>query len=171
MADEEKARPKKDGLSVMMIGILLFLVVVLGASLVIVVLVLGNKGSAPVSSTSKNKMHIVRKRKEEKKKPGILVPLGGDIIVNLAESGGATYLKVNAVLEVNDPKAVEEVKARAPEIRDLMIGILRLKTAEKISGKEGINEIRSEIIRNINHQLDLDEGKVINIYFSDFIMQ
>lgn len=83
--------------------------------------------------------------------------------------GGGGFLKVNAVLEVDSPKAEEEVKSRAPQIRDLMIGILRLETVEKISEKEGINHIRSEIIRNINHSLR--EGKVINLYFSDFIMQ
>ena len=166
MAEEEKSQPQKGGnSSVMLVGVLLFLVVILGTSLLIVLLTTGGRGARyPVSYNGK-----FQDKKAERPKPGILVPLGGDIIVNLAETGGASYLKVNAVLEVDNPKAAEEIKTRAPQIRDLMIGILRLKTAEKISEKEGINEIRSEIISSINRVLY--EGKVVNLYFSDFIMQ
>lgn len=168
MGEEEKVQPKNEpkkegpGNPMILIGILLFLVVALGTSLVIVLMMLSKKPAAiPLAAQYGERV--------KNSKPGILVPLGGDVIVNLANEGGGGFLKVNAVLEVDTPKAEAEVKARAPQIRDLMIGILRLETVEKISEKEGIDHIRSEIITNINNCLY--EGRVINIYFSDFIMQ
>lgn len=106
---------------------------------------------------------------QNKVKPGITVPLGEEIIVNLAGSRGRRYLKINAVFEVDSEKTVEEIGLRNPQIRDLIIGILRQMTVEKISEKEGIEQVRSEIITGINNRLS--EGKVTNIYFTDFVVQ
>jgi flagellar protein FliL len=100
---------------------------------------------------------------------GPLVPLGSEIIVNISSDDGIErYLKVNATLEVDNDKAKEEVAKRIPQIRDLMITILRTKTKEKIDEKEGKEQIRSEIISSINHYLVL--GKVKNLYFEDFLI-
>jgi flagellar FliL protein len=100
---------------------------------------------------------------------GPLVPLGSEIIVNIPSDDGAErYLKVNATLEVDNEKAKEELSKRIPQIRDLMISILRTKTKEKIDEKEGKDQIRSEIISSINQYLI--SGKVKNLYFEDFLI-
>lgn len=100
---------------------------------------------------------------------GPLVPLGSEIIVNIpSDDGVERYLKVNATLEVDNEKAKEEVTKRIPQIRDLMISILRTKNKEKIDEKEGKDQIRSEIISSINHYLI--SGKVKNLYFEDFLI-
>jgi flagellar FliL protein len=100
---------------------------------------------------------------------GPLVPMGNEIIVNIpSEDGAERYLKVNATLEVDNDKVKDEVTKRIPQIRDLMITILRTKTKEKIDEKEGKDEIRSEIINSINRYLVL--GKVKNLYFEDFLI-
>jgi flagellar FliL protein len=100
---------------------------------------------------------------------GPLVPLGNEIIVNIpSDDGVERYLKVNATLELDNEKAKEEITKRIPQIRDLMISILRTKTKEKIDEKEGKDQIRSEIIDSINHYLVT--GKVKNLYFEDFLI-
>ena len=100
---------------------------------------------------------------------GPLVPLGNEIIVNIqSDDGVERYLKVNATLEVDNDKVKDEVAKRIPQIRDLMITILRTKTKEKIDEKEGKDQIRSEIIDSINHYLVT--GKVKNLYFEDFLI-
>lgn len=103
---------------------------------------------------------------------GPLVPLGNEIIVNLPselEGEGEHYLKVNVTLEVDNEKVTEEVTKRVPQIRDLLISILRSKTKEKIDEKEGKDLVRSEIINSINSFLVL--GKVKNVFFEDFVIQ
>lgn len=149
-------QPEKSGKGKgLIIGIVIFVIVALIASGVSVMLVMMHKGEkAP---------------KVEKPKPGILVPLSGEIIVNLAEAGGRRYLKVNAALEVDSEKTAVEVGLRMAQIRDLIIVILRQKTVEKISEKEGIDKVRSEIIAGINRCLS--EGRVSNLYFTDFVVQ
>jgi flagellar protein FliL len=100
---------------------------------------------------------------------GPLVPMGNEIIVNIpSDDGVERYLKINATLEVDNDKVKDEVTKRIPQIRDLMITILRTKTKEKIDEKEGKDEIRSEIINSINRYLVL--GKVKNLYFEDFLI-
>lgn len=140
------------------IGIIIFLVTAIISSSVVISVVL---------NISKPKVET--KVEQNKVKPGITVPLGEEIIVNLAGSRGRRYLKINAVFEVDSEKTVEEIGLRNPQIRDLIIGILRQMTVEKISEKEGIEQVRSEIITGINNRLS--EGKVTNIYFTDFVVQ
>ena len=100
---------------------------------------------------------------------GPLVPLGNEIIVNIpSDDGVERYLKVNATMELDNEKTKEEITKRIPQIRDLMISILRTKTKEKIDEKEGKDQIRSEIINSINRYLVT--GKVKNLYFEDFLI-
>lgn len=102
---------------------------------------------------------------------GPVVSLGNDILVNIrSEIGMEHFLKTNIVLELdNNEKTGEEVAKRIPQIRDLVINVLASKTKEKIIEKEGKDQVRSEIINNINQLMTT--GKVRNIYFQDFIIQ
>lgn len=156
MAAEESVKPTAKKGKGLIIGIVLFVAVAIVSSGVAITLVMLNKGDkAP--------------KKVEKPKPGILVPLSGEIIVNLAEGGGKRYLKLNAAIEVDSEETSAEIGLRMAQIRDLIIVILRQKTVEKISEKEGINQVRSEIIAGINRCLS--KGKVTNLFFTDFVVQ
>lgn len=110
---------------------------------------------------------IVRKVEEI----GPVVSLGNDIIVNIrSEEGFEHFLKTNIMLELDSgEKTGEEVSKRIPQIRDLVINILASKTKEKIIEKEGKDQVRSEIINNINQLMS--NGMIRNIYFQDFIIQ
>lgn len=140
-----------------LIGLVIFLLTVIVSSGIVIAVVLN-------ISKPKDKVEVV-----EKEKPGISVPLGDEIIINLAGSNGRRYLKMNAVLEADKVETVAELGSRAPQIRDVIIGILRQNTVEKISEKEGINQVRSEIISGINDCLT--EGTIKNLYFTDFVIQ
>ncbi len=111
---------------------------------------------------------VVIKQSEEM---GPVLSLGNDILVNIrSEEGMEHFLKTNIVLELdNGEKTAEEVTKRIPQIRDLIINVLASKTKEKIIEKEGKDQVRSEIINNINQLMTI--GKIRNIYFQDFIIQ
>ena len=111
---------------------------------------------------------VIVKKAEEM---GPVVSLGNDIIVNIrSEEGFEHFLKTNIVLELDTgDKTGEEVSKRIPQIRDLVINILASKTKEKIIEKEGKDQVRSEIINNINQLMT--NGMIRNIYFQDFIIQ
>lgn len=111
---------------------------------------------------------VVIKQSEEM---GPVLNLGNDILVNItSEEGMEHFLKTNIALELDSgEKTAEEVSKRIPQIRDLIINILAAKTKEKIIEKEGKDQVRSEIINNINQLMTT--GKIRNIYFQDFIIQ
>lgn len=111
---------------------------------------------------------VIVKQAEEM---GPVVSLGNDILVNIrSEEGMEHFLKTNIVLELDsNEKTGGEVSKRIPQIRDLVINVLASKTKEKIIEKEGKDQVRSEIISNINQLMTT--GKIRNIYFQDFIIQ
>jgi flagellar FliL protein len=61
-----------------------------------------------------------------------------------------------------------EVEKRKAQIRDIVINICRTKTSEELREKEGNSNLRNEILSAIN--AILPEGKVLDIFFTDFIV-
>ncbi len=110
-------------------------------------------------------------KKEETKEVayGKLFSFDEPIIVNLAETKGQRYLKVNLQFEVPDDKVLDELGARTPVLLDLVIGILSSKTIEDVSHTVGRNRLRREIIDKTNSELV--SGRVMNVYFTEFVIQ
>jgi len=61
-----------------------------------------------------------------------------------------------------------ELAQRAPQLRNIINLILAGKTKEELSTQQGQLELREEIKASINHVLS--EGKVEEVYFSEFIV-
>jgi flagellar protein FliL len=91
------------------------------------------------------------------------------IIVNLAETNGQRYLKVNLQLEMSEAKLEEELTARRAQLMDLIIAILSSKTIDEVSSTIGRNRLKREMIDKLN--AELVTGKIINIYFTEFVIQ
>lgn len=91
------------------------------------------------------------------------------VIVNLAESNGQRYLKINLQLEMNAESLRPELEARKPQIMDLIISILSSKTLEDVTSTVGRNRLKRELIDRIN--AELVTGKIVNIYFTEFVIQ
>ena len=98
-----------------------------------------------------------------------LLPLN-TFTVNLTVPG--RYLKVDMVLEVDDPKKVETISRELPRLRDAVIRLLSRKTAEELLTGEGKDTLSDEIIHVSNITLG-HGGKppVIGVYFTEFIVQ
>jgi len=94
-----------------------------------------------------------------------------DIIVNLADKGSNRYLRLKIVLEFPENKKLdEEIKRKAPQIKDALIAILRNKTTTDIQAAGGSDEIKKQILQKLNNEY-LTAGKVENIYFTDLLVQ
>ena len=111
------------------------------------------------------------KNKKAEKVPTIELALG-EFVVNLADSGEIRYLKTNVVLEVEGMKAAGgeggEGGADA-KVRDAVIGVLSSKSFAEVSRPDGKDVLKKGIIKAVNERLE--EGKVVEVYFSDFAMQ
>ena len=60
---------------------------------------------------------------------------------------------------------------REPMLRDAIIRVLSSKTAEDVLSVDGKEILKEELIEAINEALNLDEAPVVNIYFTEFIVQ
>lgn len=93
--------------------------------------------------------------------------LDGDLITNLKDAN--RYIKVNIELEFADKKVENELKEKNAVIRNAIISILRSQTANQVSGAEGQERMRKLILSKINEILQ--RGKIVNVYFDNFIVQ
>lgn len=100
---------------------------------------------------------------------GIMVGLG-DIIVSLADdSRRPRYLRININLEVQDKIASEAVKSRQAQMRDVVIMTLSEKSVEDLSRPGGKMNLRAEIFSRLDESIT--GGKLMNVYFSDLVIQ
>jgi flagellar FliL protein len=90
-------------------------------------------------------------------------------IVNLADEGGARYLRVTMNLELKDKEAVDLVQERLPLIRNGVLMILPAKKYVEIATVEGKDALRDELVAKLNSFLKSDS--VANIYFTEFVIQ
>ena len=103
---------------------------------------------------------------EEKSFIGKVVPLE-TFIVNLSGSKGRRIAKVNMELELQGPQVQIEIEKRKAQIRDIIIIILSSKTYDEVAQREGKDGLKNEIKDTLN--AFLTKGKVLNVYFTEFI--
>lgn len=117
-------------------------------------------------------------------------------IVNLSEN--STFLKVTLLLEY-DPALLEVAEKaaggggghgsggggeegaegglpglmsqRLPMLNDAIIRVLSSKRAQEVLTPDGKEQLKQELIEAVNEAIGLDEGPVVNIYFTEFIIQ
>ena len=99
---------------------------------------------------------------------GVLYPMK-PFIVNLAEAAGKRYLKLTIDLELTSKEVQGEINSRMPPIQDSLLILLSSKSFSDISTVEGKMRLRMEIIGRINSFLV--QGRVKNVYFTEFVIQ
>ena len=107
--------------------------------------------------------------KQEKKDPGIFYQFEDPFIVNLAEVNAERYLKVNPVFEVDKEEVLEEINKKLPEIKDILITIFSSKSLDDVMPLAGKDRLKQEIMDKVNEILS--QGKVVGVYFSEFVIQ
>ncbi|SFM47578.1 flagellar basal body-associated FliL family protein [Thermodesulforhabdus norvegica] len=90
-------------------------------------------------------------------------------LVNLADPGGKRYLKLTIDLELDNPKVIEEITQNNYKIRDTILLILSSKEFDDISTVGGKLALKKEIMTKLNSILTT--GRVLNIYFTEFLVQ
>ncbi len=99
---------------------------------------------------------------------GIFWPME-PFIVNLVDNNGERYLKVILQLEVNDQAALAELDAFKPKLRDNILDLLSVKSYKELIDVGGKQRLRDEIAMRLNSFLA--KGKVVKVYFTEFVIQ
>ncbi|MFZ2890354.1 flagellar basal body-associated protein FliL [Sulfuricurvum sp.] len=192
MADKEKehqeqasegGEKKKSNLLLIIIIVVLVLVLIIGG--VVATLMLGNNdaeadaGHGAKTETAADAHEVKADAANEEHadeghdggastEVGLMYPL--DIFtVNLLSESGRRYLKVEMNLELEGEELSPELDTKKPVFRDIIIRILSSKSLEEISTIKGKEKLKEQIVSELNTRLK--DGKVKNVYFTDFVVQ
>lgn len=92
-----------------------------------------------------------------------------DFTVNLADDQQRRYLKVTMALGYEDKGVAKELEQRSAQVRDLILEVLRNRSADEVSNGKGTSALRDDLLLEIN--ANLSRGEVKEIYFTDFLVQ
>lgn len=87
--------------------------------------------------------------------------------VNLSGSEGYKLMKVTMSLEVDSAHAQDEIVKRQAHIRDVILVLMTSKTYGEVSGENGQQKLKDEIMDTVNSFLT--KGKIKKILFTDFL--
>jgi ankyrin repeat protein/flagellar basal body-associated protein FliL len=90
-------------------------------------------------------------------------------IVNLNDLGGRRMLKLTMSIEAETPELAEELNAKMSQVRDTILLLLSSVQSDDISGLDGKQRLKNQMLNRINPILT--RGKVRNIYLSEMVVQ
>lgn len=150
---QEKANKKKNTKMFVIIGVAVALSIAVTAGAVIF---MGGSKSSPA--------------KTEKATPETVAVYSLDpFIVNIYDGQELRYLKLKVEMELSDAEAKNEMTARQAQIRDGILSILTTKTLQDLQYLQGKNQLKNEIMAVVTKIST--QGKVKQIYFTDFVVQ
>lgn len=90
-------------------------------------------------------------------------------MVNLADPGSKRFLKATIKLKVSSAAVAKECTSLDFELRDLILTLLSSKESEDIVTPDDKLILKKQIIETVNRALP--KGKVLDVYFTDFLIQ
>ncbi len=109
-----------------------------------------------------------KKIEEPAPKVGVMMELQ-PFVVNLADPNARHFLKTTITLELRTDGDKDRVEKLLPMIRNDIILLLSSHTVEDIITMEGKIRLRDEIVARVSRIIG--EGKLLNVYFSQFVVQ
>lgn len=170
-SEEEAAEPKKGKGKVLLFAII-GLVVVLFSSF------LGAYFGGAFSSAEEE-----GEGAEMKKPPPIVEVVNETMKINaltvqLADPGRKRkILRLSLTIGIFKPETPPEAEnpisdeALDPMLKDRMLGVLGGKTSDEIGSPDGREALKQEILRELASVYPPERGKVIEIYFTEFLIQ
>ncbi len=164
MADpevKEGSVEKKGGNPLLFIIIGVLVLIIAGGSVAFVMMM--NKKTQPETEEQ------AKEEPQVEKKEGVIYEFEEALIVNLADTNAERFIKVQPVLEVDTDKAVESLNQKKAQVMDILINIFSSKSLEDVTSLSGKDHLKQEIVDKVNKILP--EGKVLKVYFVEFVIQ
>ncbi len=106
--------------------------------------------------------------------------------MNLADSGALRYIKIALALEIEDPslkgalprgdeyrrrqeELAKELRPFTPLLDDQITTVLAAKTVIQLTTPDGKEQLRQELLEQFNKVLP--EHRVLNVYYTEFVIQ
>jgi len=138
--------------------------------ILIIMIILGGAGAGAYIFLLKPKQPASEQKATEPAKPKAAVFWAMDpFIVNLIDNEGERYAKVVLQLELSEQGMLDELNIIKPKVRDSIIDLLSAKNYKEMMDPIGKQRLRDEIAMRVNALLS--KGKVLKVYFTDFVIQ
>ena len=94
-----------------------------------------------------------------------------DLIVNLSNPGAerTQYLKIKVVLELPEPKMIEQITPIMPRVMDAFQTYLRELRPSDLDGSAGLYRLKEELTRRVN--LSIAPARINAVLFKEIIVQ
>ncbi len=162
--EKEKETPEKQPTSknkLLLIGVPLLVLLIFGAAAGAYFLGVFNGAGADAEASAKQSA-------------GDNEPLGPllemeDLVVNITHKDSTRFLKVGITLETADKKSSEAIKRRLPQITDAVLLMVGNKSFDEVKDLQGKMQLKADLLARIQELSG--NGKVENLFFTDFVVQ
>ncbi|MEO6445751.1 MAG: flagellar basal body-associated FliL family protein, partial [Gemmatimonadaceae bacterium] len=93
-----------------------------------------------------------------------------NLVLNPAGSGGSRFLMLAAAVEFSDAKRVEELKAREPEARDILLRVMGARTVEELTDMKIRESLKVQLTDSLSVLFDKPK-QIRRVYFPQFVIQ
>ena len=133
---------------------------------------LKDSGDEKPAAAEKDKGKAKAKEGAKTMKPPVFVNLE-PFTVNLAAEGNERYLQTTIVLQANDDKAAEAMKAYMPVIRNRVLLLLASKRPSDLDSGEGKRKLVTELVAVVREAVPgtTPESGATGALFSSFVIQ
>ena len=108
------------------------------------------------------------------KLPAVYVKFDPPFVVNFEAKGLMRFLQVSIEVLTRDPGTADMIKQHDPMLRNDLLMLLGNQTFEKISTREGKEELRKEALAIVAKVIETEGGDaatVEQLYFTSFVKQ
>ena len=168
---ESGGEKKSSSLVLIIIIVVLILIILIGA--VVTILMMGGDDQQQVQNNQVQQERMMDRPQGSTggsalAEIGPMFPLD-TFTVNLLSESGRRYLKVEMNLELSGEELGIELDSKTAVIRDIVIRLLSSKSLEEISTAKGKEKLKEQIVDQLN--MRLRDGRVNNVYFTEFVVQ
>lgn len=95
------------------------------------------------------------------------------LIVNFPKGSNASLIQVSLSLLVKGQETIDALKKHEPMMRNNLLMAISAKGSENLATKEGKEELRAEMLKEISKIMEKMTGKnkVMDVFFTSFVMQ
>ena len=96
------------------------------------------------------------------------------LVVNLADQGDIRYARIGVSLGLASASPGEPIideRLIIPKLRDKCLVLVGQKTSQELGTPEVMADLKQAIASFINQELDPSQGRVNEVYFTEFIIQ
>lgn len=145
--DASAPKPKGKKMIVIIAAVVVLLAIAAGAYMF-----LGRSSGAEEGEEGEAKAAQAAHAKVKEGTPPTFLPLE-NMVVNLADPGGAKFAQIGVTVEVMDQKTADRVKAYLPAIRSAVLMLVSQRTSEELLSKDGKEKLARDIHREVSAPL------------------